>query len=43
MVVECDEKTCKSNDDGYCEASWLSTEDQECITYDYDHEKEDEE
>lgn len=39
MVLECDEGTCKNNDDGYCIASWVEMMGQECMTYDYDPEK----
>lgn len=38
-VIECDEETCKYNEDGYCEISWVKIEQQECMTYDYDPEK----
>ncbi len=41
-VIECDEETCKYNEDGYCEISWVKITQQECVTYDYDPEKDSE-
>ena len=35
MVVECDEKYCKYNDDGECCAAMIAIIDQECMTYRY--------
>lgn len=42
MVVECDERTCAHNDDGYCSCSWISLLGQECMSYDFDPSREDE-
>ena len=35
-VIECNEETCKHNEDGYCEASWVEIINQECMTYTYE-------
>ena len=44
-IVECDQKDCEYQKDGYCEAEWLEIASQECMTYrcrdiDYDEEEE---
>ena len=38
-VVECDERTCANNDDGYCSCSWISLLGQKCMSYEYDSDK----
>ena len=46
IVVECDQKDCEHQKDGYCEAEWLEIASQECMTYrcrDIDYENEEEE
>lgn len=42
-VIECDQRDCEHQKDGYCEAEWLEIIGQECMTYscaDIDYEEE---
>lgn len=35
-IIECDQKDCEYQKDGYCEAEWLEIASQECMTYAYE-------